>query len=350
MAAASTCGTASTPFCEVPFAIHWARALTARLGLFLHVGVVAFSASELCLASDNEGLGLGAVSTEVASGVCNLGIACAVIGPTANARNWASRLLTLHLAWISAIVRHRRAVLALRTTMLGRFDLNPLAVLPDHLVVAVAAVGIAFTILGPFAHSRNWAWHGLWVTRPDLHLANVVTLLASMLGMLSDLEPASLITIRTAWFSARLPWEPVTDTGNRAWVLVAHLMLHSSSLVRTFLSTMFSRLCHNESGLLGATPTLFTALTEFGPVAFAVHRAGCFATICFVNSSIRGGAAFTAAFLFDFHSELPALGAPSAASDFTITITLEPLEVVTSTLAPFSPSTLAINCAARQLA
>jgi len=104
LAAASTCGTASAPFFPVSFAMLWARAITTRLGLLAHVGVVAFFASELCLLSDNEGLGLGASSTEVATRVCDLCIACAVIGPVANARNGASRLLALRPAGISAIV------------------------------------------------------------------------------------------------------------------------------------------------------------------------------------------------------------------------------------------------------
>lgn len=104
LAAASARGTTSTPFCEVSFAIHWARAITTRLGLLVHVGVIAFFASELCLTSDNEGLGLGASSTEVATRVCDLCIARCVIGPGADARNGASRLLALCPAGISAII------------------------------------------------------------------------------------------------------------------------------------------------------------------------------------------------------------------------------------------------------
>jgi len=239
--------------------------------------------------------------------------------------------------------------------VLGRGELDPLAVLPDNLFVAVAALGIAVPVFGPSTLCIHWAWLGCRLTGPHLNLANVFTLLASMLGMLSDLEPASLIgTIRiffwTAFFSALLPWQPVTDAWDGAWVLVAHLMLHGSSLGLALLSTMCSFLCHNESGLLGAASTINAAFTEFGPVAFAVHRAGCLAARCFINRSIRSGAALTTAFLFNFHCELPALGASSAASDLTVTISLEPLELVASALAPFTPTTLAINCAARQLA
>jgi hypothetical protein len=350
LAAASARGTTSTPFCEVSFAIHWAGAITTRLGLLVHVGVVAFFASELRLTSNNEGLGLGASSTEVATRVGNLCIARCVVSPVADARDGASRLLTQSPAWISAVIRHWRAVLALQTAVLGGGDLNPLSVLPDNLFVLVAAVSIALPIFSPSTHSINWAWLGFWVARPDLNLANVFTLLASMLSILSDLEPASLIAIRAALCCAGLPWQPITNTRDRAWLLIAHLMLHGSSLGLAFLSTVKSWLCHNEGGLLSAASTINTAFTELGPVTFTVHWARCFTAGCFINCSIRSSAAFTTAFLFNFHSECPALGAASAASDLAITISLKPLELVTSALTPFTPTAFAIDCAARQLA
>ena len=55
-----------------------------------------------------------------------------------------------------------KAALALQTDVLGGLDLNPLAVLPDHLVVTVAAIGLALSML---AFNRAWLWPFLTSTK-----------------------------------------------------------------------------------------------------------------------------------------------------------------------------------------
>jgi hypothetical protein len=225
--------------------------------------VGAFFTTELCGNSDVVRLGLCAFAAEVAPWVGNQGIACVVLAPAANAVDWAAWLLADCFLGFSI----RWSVLALSTTMLGRGDLDPLAVLHDgsH---TIRAAGIAVSILAPLADCRNWARNWLWITKLNLHLILITAFLATMHSFLGDNEVTSLGAIRvpsvhsmsSALSRAILPLSPIAHASYWARVLVASIVLDVSRLVLAFLSTMKCFLSHNEDGLCLTTSTVAAAL------------------------------------------------------------------------------------------
>lgn len=243
--------------------------------------VGAFFTTKLCGNSDVVRLGLCAFAAEVAPWVGNLGIACVVLAPAADAIDWAAWFLADCFLGFTI----RRSVLALCTTMLGRGDLDPLAVLHDgsH---TVRAAGVALSILAPLADCRNWARNWLWITMLNLHLILLTAFLATVLSFLGDNEVTSLGAIRvrvpscnmgSALGRALLPLSPIAHARHWARVLIARIVLDVSMLVLALLSTMECFLCHNEDGLCLTTSTVAAALRRFSKVTHTIHWARCFA-------------------------------------------------------------------------
>lgn len=225
--------------------------------------VGAFFTTKLCGNSDVVSLGLCAFAAEVASWVGNQCIASVVLAPAANAVNWAARLLADRFLGFSV----SWTVLALCTTMLGRRDLDPLAVLHDwsH---AIRAASVTFSVRSPLADCINWARNWLWITKLNLHLILLSAFLATMLSFNRDDPVARLGAINlpsvhpmsSALSGALVPLCPNALAMNCARVLIAGIVLDVSRLVLAFLSTMECFLCHNEDGLCLTTSAVAAAL------------------------------------------------------------------------------------------
>lgn len=112
----------------------WARDIATHLRLLVAIHVGTSFTTILSLLRDVVHLGARASAAEVffsVGGVAvsgNLGIACVVLTPMADARDWA-----IWFVWARRFLRFsvRRTVLAFCTAVQGGCDLDPLAVLHD---------------------------------------------------------------------------------------------------------------------------------------------------------------------------------------------------------------------------
>jgi hypothetical protein len=119
-------------------------------------------------------------------------------------------------------------------------------------VCAVAAVRLTIAPFGPLTNCINRARHWLWITRPDITLANVVALRSTVLSCLFHVEVTGLCAIRSTLRCARLPRQPLTnawDWAGMGFFGIARLFPDLVGLGLALLSTMLCRLGDDESGL-----------------------------------------------------------------------------------------------------
>jgi len=121
----------------------------------------ALFTSELSWLCDDEGPRFGASTAMESSGNRQLCSACFKLAPCTNARNWAP----WHVTFLFFRFVSWRSVEAIISITLGSLVLDPLPGFENILVITVLARLAAFSPLGPFACSRNWASSGTVAAR-----------------------------------------------------------------------------------------------------------------------------------------------------------------------------------------